>query len=422
MSLDLTAEELLTEAAREPWLDPDRYWGAIDAAVRGLSGPVVALSLAALTSNAHDLSRRAGGIPVRVASKSVRSRAVLDAVLALPGYRGVLAYTLAEALWLAGDGGETGIEDIVVAYPSVDRAAIARLAGSERLASRVTVMVDSAEQLDLIDSVVRPGQRPSVRVCIDFDCSWKSAALGHIGVRRSPVHDPEQAEWLARHISCREGFTLVGVMAYEAQIAGVADRPAGKLATGALMRVIQRASRAELAERRAEAIRRVRGEAELEFVNGGGTGSVERTAAEPCITEVAAGSGLFGPHIFDHYEAFTPAPAVGFGLDVVRKPTPDLVTLLGGGWIASGPTAADRSPLPVWPRDLAYEPREGAGEVQTPLRGAAAKLMTVGDRVWLRHAKAGEIMEHTTHAIPVNAAGTALEPIATYRGEGKCFL
>ena len=420
MSLDLTAEALLTEATREPWRDPDQYWGAIDAAARDITGPVVALSLAALARNAHDLSRRAGGIPVRVASKSVRSRPVLDAVLALPGFRGVLAYTLAEALWLAD--GEHGIDDVVVAYPSADRAAIARLAADPVLATRVTVMVDSPEQLDLIDSVVRPGQRPSIRVCIDFDCSWKSGALGHIGVRRSPVHDPEQAEWLARHISGRDGFTLVGVMAYEAQIAGVADRPAGKPATAALMRVIQRASGAELAERRAEAIRRVRGEAELEFVNGGGTGSVERTAAEPAITEVAAGSGLYGPHIFDHYDAFDLAPAVGFGLDVVRKPTPDRVTLLGGGWIASGPTAADRSPLPVWPRGLAYEPREGAGEVQTPLRGDVARSLAVGDRVWLRHAKSGEIMEHVTHVVPVGAGGRPLELIATYRGEGKCFL
>ncbi|MHA3723039.1 alanine racemase [Leucobacter sp. HY1910] len=418
MSLDLSASELLAAATREPWLDPDHYWGTIDAAARRHPGPVVALSLAALARNAHDLTRRAGGIPVRVASKSVRSRAVLEAVLALPGYRGVLGYTLAEALWLAS----TGIDDVVVAYPSADRAAIAQLAANDELAGRVTVMIDSSEQLDLIDSVAHPGRRAEVRVCIDLDCSWKAPTLGHIGVRRSPVHDAEQAEWLARHVAGRAGFTLVGVMAYEAQIAGVADRPAGKPATGALMRAIQRASGAELAARRAEAIRRVEGEAELEFVNGGGTGSVERTAREACITEVAAGSGLYGPHIFDHYEAFDVAPAVGFGLDVVRKPTPDRVTLLGGGWIASGPTAPDRSPLPVWPAGLAYEPREGAGEVQTPLRGAAARALTVGDRVWLRHAKAGEPMEHTEHIVPIGVAGEPLEPIATYRGEGKCFL
>ena len=48
--------------------------------------------------------------------------------------------------------------------------------------------------------------------------------------------------------------------------------------------------------------------APLRFVNGGGTGSIERTAAEPAVTEVAAGSGLFGPTLFDTYRAFKPAP------------------------------------------------------------------------------------------------------------------
>ncbi|MBP1327475.1 D-serine deaminase-like pyridoxal phosphate-dependent protein [Leucobacter exalbidus] len=412
--------------AVEPWHDPDQYWSAFDAATRAMPAPVVALSLAALARNALDLTRRAGGLPIRVASKSVRSRGVLAAVLALPGYQGVLAYTLAEALWLAADDDAApqlgGITDVVVGYPTADRAALTRLALNPMLASRVTVMIDSPEQLDLIDAVASPQHREHIRVCIDLDASWRAPGLGHIGVRRSPVHDATQAEWLARHISGRPGFRLVGVMAYEAQIAGVADRPAGRPATGAMLRAIQRASSSELVERRAAAIALVRGEADLEFVNGGGTGSLERTSQEPSITEVAAGSGLYGPHLFDHYTGFDVAPAVAFGLDVVRKPTPDRVTVLGGGWIASGPAAADRSPQPVWPTGLHYEAREGAGEVQTPLRGDAARAMSVGDRVWLRHAKAGEVMEHTTELVPIDGEGRALAPLATYRGEGKCFL
>ena len=100
------------------------------------------------------------------------------------------------------------------------------------------------------------------------------------------------------------------------------------------MRAIQKKSAAELADRRAEAIGAVQVIQPLEFVNGGGTGSVERTVTEDAITEIAVGSGLFGPHLFDNYRAFTPAPAVAFALDVVRKPNLDTVTLLGGGWIA----------------------------------------------------------------------------------------
>ncbi|MBP6685737.1 MAG: amino acid deaminase/aldolase, partial [Leucobacter sp.] len=143
--------------------------------------------------------------------------------------------------------------------------------------------------------------------------------------------------------------------------------------------------------------------------------------AEGSMTEVAAGSGLFGPHLFDNYRDFSPAPAVAFALDVVRRPNPDTATLLGGGWIASGPAGADRLPQLVWPEGLRFAPREGAGEVQSPVIGAAASNMRPGDRVWLRHTKSGEPMEHSNVVVPVSG-DVAGEPLRTYRGEGKCFL
>lgn len=414
MALSLADPDLLRRADAEPWRDAASYWPALTRATSAFSAPVVALGLEALAWNARDLARRSGGLPIRVASKSVRVRAVLDAVLALPGYAGVLAYSLAEAIWLS----ET-IDDVVVAYPTADLAALAALGRDERAAARVTIMVDSVEQLDLVDRAIAPGERAPIRVCLDLDASWRAPALGHIGVLRSPVHEPAQLRRLAERVHQRAGFTLVGIMAYEAQIAGVGD--AGGPVDAALMGWVQRRSAAELADRRRDAVAAVRQIADLEFVNGGGTGSIERTVAEASVTEVAAGSGLFGPHLFDHYRSFTPAPAAAFALDVVRRPAPRTATLLGGGWTASGVPGADRLPLPVWPQGLRFAPREGAGEVQTPLLGAAADALRPGDRVWLRHTKAGEISEHTNEFVPVSD-GAALDPMPSYRGEGKCFL
>ena len=201
-----------------PWADPAAYWAAMTDAVAGVSGPVAALNLAALRYNALDMVIRSSGVPIRVASKSVRVRDVLDATLALPGYHGILAFTLPEALWLA----ETH-DDVVLGYPSVDRAALAVLAADERAASRVTLMVDDLAQLDVVDSVSAPASRTTLRVAIDADASWRAPGLGHIGVRRSPVHEPGEVANLARAIAARPGFRLVGLMMYEAQIAGQGD-------------------------------------------------------------------------------------------------------------------------------------------------------------------------------------------------------
>lgn len=416
MTVDLEDAGVRARAALQPWQDPAQYWSNLSEATHNLSAPVVAVQLDALAYNAHDLLRRAGGTPIRVASKSVRVREILHSVLSIPGYSGVLAYSLAEAIWLA----ET-IDDVLVAYPSVDRKSLTRLATDEHATQRVTIMIDSTQQLDFIDAVVSPSARSDLRVCLDFDASWHAPIIGNVGVLRSPVHEPTQLRALAEEVVRRPGFKLVGVMSYEAQIAGVGDAPQSQPLMGRIMRQIQRRSRAELVERRAEAIALVSSVAQLEFVNGGGTGSIERTVSEPVITEVAAGSGLFGPHLFDHYRDFTPAPAVAFALDVVRKPSSDTATLLGGGWIASGAAGKDRLPQLVWPQGLRYSSREGAGEVQTPVLGDSATTLGVGDRVWLRHTKSGEIMEHTNNIVAVS--GTEVQDeLLTYRGEGRCFL
>lgn len=406
----------LTRPVETPWLDAADYWAGLDRATAELDPPFGVLSREALGWNAHSLVDRAAGTSIRVATKSIRVRAVIDAVLALPGFSGVLAYTLPEALWLAEE-----IADVVVGYPTSHRAAIRTLARSPLLAGRVTLMVDAVEQLDLIDAVIPPADRESIRICLELDASWNAPLLGHFGAWRSAVRTPASARALAEAVQARPGFTLVGLMAYESQIAGLVDDTPGRAAFSALVRRAKLASIPELAERRALAVAAVRDVADLEFVNGGGTGSIESTAAEDAVTEIAAGSGLVGPHLFDHYRSFRPAPAVAFGLGVVRKPREDIAVALGGGWIASGVTGEDRSPVPVWPEGLQLMPREGAGEVQTPLTGPGARGLAVGDRVFLRHTKAGELAEHLTEFAVVSADQvTAVVP--TYRGEGRAFL
>jgi D-serine deaminase-like pyridoxal phosphate-dependent protein len=285
-------------------------------------------------------------------------------------------------------------------------------------------MVDSVEQLDLIAALRRAGD-PSlapVRVCIDLDAGYR--ALGGcviIGAKRSPVHTPAQAAALAREILARDGMRLVGIMSYESQTAGLGDAPQGRPLRALAIRAIQSLSARELAARRAQAVEAVRELAPLEFVNGGGTGSLHITAREPAVTELTAGSGLYGPALFDSYRAFAPRPAAMFALPVVRRPGPGVATVLGGGYLASGPADAARLPVPHLPAGLRLDRQEGAGEVQTPLLGPVADGLAIGDRVYLRHAKAGELCERFSRLYLLEG-GRIVEEAPTYRGEGQCFL
>ncbi|MFF5625922.1 alanine racemase [Microbacterium sp. NPDC012755] len=410
--LDLTEELSPTPVAPE-WEEPARYWPRLSAATGHLPAPVAVIDREALRHNALDLLVRSGGLPIRVASKSVRVRAVLDAVLALPGFHGILAFTLPEALWLADTH-----DDIVLGYPTVDRAALQRLFADEQAAARITLMIDDPVHLDVIDSVAGPGNRPEIRVAIDVDASLRSPLLGHIGVRRSGLFTAGEVAAFARKVVARPGFRLVGLQMYDAQIAGQGDA-AGPDAP--LIRAVQARSRSELRERRAEIVAATAPITPLEFLNGGGTGSLEFTGSDESLTEASAGSGLLGGHLFDGYRSFRPAPAAAFAFDVVRRPTADIATVLGGGWIASGPPVASRQPLPVWPEGLRMMPREAAGEVQTPLQGRAATTLGVGDRVWFRHSKSGEAAERID-AYHLVSGDEIIDELPTYRGEGKAFL
>ncbi|MFE3632376.1 amino acid deaminase/aldolase [Streptomyces goshikiensis] len=389
-----------------------------DRATAHLDAPLAIVDLDAFDANADDLVRRAGGKPVRVASKSVRCRALLERVLARPGFAGIMSYTLAESLWLA----RSGFEDVLLAYPSADRAGFAELAGDPKLAAAVTVMVDDPAQLELIDRS-RAGGAQEIRVCLELDTALR--LLGgrlRVGARRSPLREPAQLAELARAVSARPGFRVVGVMGYEGHVAGVGDDLAGRPLRSRAIRLMQAAARRELAGRRAEAVRAVRSVVpDLEFVNGGGTGSVQQTAAEESVTEIAAGSGLFVPRLFDNYTSFRGRPAALFALPVVRRPGVGVVTVLGGGYPASGAAGADRLPVPYLPRGLRYDPQEGAGEVQTPLLGGPADDLLIGDRVWFRHAKAGELCERFD-ALHLVEGDRVTATAATYRGEGRTFL
>ncbi|MGD0452342.1 MAG: amino acid deaminase/aldolase [Solirubrobacteraceae bacterium] len=407
-------------------------YARLERATAGLRAPFAIVDLDALWANAADLERRAGSKPIRLASKSVRCRVLQERILARDGFQGTLAFTLPEALWLASGG----TDDLLVAYPTTDsdalRALVAADAGIDGdlpkpPRERVTVMVDCVEQLELIERAARPSQSGPVRVCIDIDTGWPIfGGRLRVGAKRSPVRTPEQAAALARAIVSREGLRLVGIMAYEAQIAGLGDAPPGKPLRGVAIRAMQARSARELALRRAaivDAVERVVAQAgaALELVNGGGTGSLERTAAEPAVTELTAGSGLYGPTLFDAYRAFAPRPAVLFALPVVRRPGRRVVTALGGGYLASGPADAARLPRPHLPSGLRLERLEGAGEVQTPLLGAAADTLSIGDRVYMRHAKAGELCERFA-SLHLLEGDRIVEEVPTYRGEGQCFL
>lgn len=404
-----------------------RYERALDAAAAAghdVGCPAGVVDLAAFDAN---LSRtlevlRARKKKLRVATKSLRARALVDRVLraAGPDASGLMAYHVDEAAWLVGHG----YEDVLVAYPTLSEAALARLAELAGEPTRcVSVVVDDPRHVDAIGAAAaRRGVE--VPIVLDVDASLRLAGdRVHLGVRRSPLADVEAALAVQAHAAATRGVRVVGLMVYEAQIAGLPDRLPGAPLESAARRLLKRRSRVHVADLRAKLVEALaaRGVA-LSIVNGGGSGSLGWSAAEDVLTEVTVGSAFLGGHLFDHYQDEPIRPAACFAVEVVRAPAPGWVTCLGGGFAASGGAGPDRLPRPYLPAGLSLTTLEGAGEVQTPLQVApGATAPPLGARVYLRHAKSGELAEHLTHYLLVD--GEAVVGRAdTYRGEGQRFL
>lgn len=384
-------------------------------ALRQQTLPAVLVDMELFEANLRALLARSGELPLRLATKSVRCVALLREALAFDARcQGLLCFHASEAARLAS----LGFDDLVVAYPTVQRQPLREVCEQLRQGRRITLMVDDAAQVAHIATVAQEEQ-VRIPLCLDVDMSWRLPGL-NFGVFRSPVRSVEVALSCFAAIRAQRGVVLEGVMGYEAQIAGLGDATPGQRLRSALIRRLKAGSIPRLQALRSEVVAALRDAgAELRFVNGGGTGSLESTSADASVTEVTAGSGLYAPVLFDHYQAFRHQPAMVFALEVVRRPQPGIATCLGGGYIASGPAGEDRWPTPVWPAGLSLLANEGAGEVQTPVTGPV--LPEIGEPVVFRHAKAGELCERFEHLL-LWRAGAVQSSTPTYRGEGWHFI
>ena len=389
-------------------------YGAYRAAFAGRELPTAFLDRAALEANIARTADRADGLPVRIASKSVRCRAAMERILAEDGFEGVMCYTGNEAADLA----ESGFDDLLVAYPVVGEAELRRVAEAVADGATITLMVDDDEHVERIAEIAEQAGA-DVPLCLDLDCSTEHFGV-YFGVRRSPIRTVEDALSVAEAVTESPGVHLAGLMGYEAQIAGLPDRnPANGSLENAAMRLFKQRSKPLVRKRRQAVAAALDDEYGLEFVNGGGTGSVEFTREDPHVTEVTVGSGFFAPRQFDWYDHLDYEPAAGYAIEVTREPTDGVYTCRGGGYVASGPVGPDKAPAPWLPDGAALLDNEGAGEVQTPVRYDGH--LSVGDPVVMRHGKAGELCRFFDELAVVDGEDV-VETWSTYRGDGRCYI
>jgi len=379
--------------------------------------PFAFVDLDLFDQNLADIKQRAGNKTIRIASKSIRCTHLMQRILATGApFKGVMAYTPAEAIFLS----EQHFDDLLVAYPCWHEKAIGAVCETLKKGKRIILMADKIAHIERLNSIGQARNVP-VLVCLDIDMSSRYPGL-HFGTHRSSINSVKTLKPVLKAIRKSAFVRLVGIMGYEGQIASLNDAvPQQKLMNG-VVRVLKKRSISEVSKRRTAILKHLQQQGfAIDFVNGGGTGSLESTTLEEGVTEVTVGSGFYAPGLFDHFSNFKHAPAAAYAIEITRNPRKGIYTCYGGGYTASGAMAGDKLPKPYLPKGAALTPNEGAGEVQTPIVYTGKDKIDLGDPIFLRHSKAGELCERFNALILVKN-GKIVNRVPTYRGQGKCFL
>lgn len=402
--------------------DPRSLYQRYRAAIAAEHLPCAIVDLDAVDANFDTLLAQVepSGKTLRLATKSVRCLALIDYLLRKDPriMRGLMGFAVAEAAVLV----DNGHRDVLVAYPSVQPSDIETLCRLNRDGTTVAIVVDSIEHIERLSDGAR-AHGGEIPVVVEVDMSLR-ALRGrlHVGVKRSPARTARDVLRVAQATRRYTNVRFHGVMGYEAQVAGLGDASPFSRALNPVKRAIRRASVPVVSERRRAVADALHADGfEINVFNGGGTGSLTTTGKESAVTEVTAGSGFLCSHLFDYYRHLSLTPAVYFAVQVVRRPDPDVITCHGGGLIASGEAGRDRLPIPALPAGLRMTQMEAAGEVQTPLLGPGVAAVEIGDPVFFRHAKAGELAEHFETYLLVRG-DHIVDRVPTYRASKAGFF
>lgn len=390
--------------------------------------PSAWLDLDALDHNIMLVNNKTKAVKLRLATKSIRSLDVLHYIKnKSPHYIGLMSYSAAESLYLL----QNGFDNILCAYPSLDSKSIAETFAYTQKGASMVWMIDRLEHVQLLNNIASE-HNVKIEVCLDINMSMPLPKL-YFGTKRSALMNKKQVKQLLRDIKPYQNVKITALMGYEAQIAGLPEQLPGKAVLAPAIRLLKKRSQKQVSQRRGSLVAWLRKQnIDLKIVNGGGSGSMDFTSCQPEVTEITVGSAYYKPAYFDYMDSMQPfKPAAGFVLPVTRQPEKGVVTCQSGGFIASGATGADKAPVIHFPQGLSTLNDEGFGEVQTPLVMDSSLLksgstLKIGDSVWCRHAKAGELCEHFNELIcyrqaKLNSAEGAAQTMVTYRGEGKCF-
>ncbi len=354
---------------------------------------------------------------IRIATKSVRCVKALQYILNQSSkFCGLMTYDGNETLFLLGQG----FDNILIGYPLINHIVLEKLCVEIKKGKNICFMVDRKEHVEILNSLALKHEI-QLSICLDINLSQAYPFL-YFGALRSSIKETKCLHSICKIIKNAHSLKLIGLMGYEAQVAGVGENIKGEFFKNLIKHLLKKISVKKIAQKRKEFSSIIKQNGfKLEFINGGGSGSLHSTKLDPSITEFTIGSAFYAPHFLDSFREFKYYPAAGFALEITRQPSANIFTAHGGGYHSSGIDDHHKAPKVYLPTNLSLIPTESAGEVQTPFLYTGKIPLKIGDTILMRHSKSGEMCErfNQLHFI---SNGSIVDIVNTYRGDGLCTL
>ena len=314
-----------------------------------LDTPALLVDLDALDANIARMAEcfRRHGVNWRPHTKGIKVPQIAQRLIDA-GAIGITCAKLGEAEMMAA----AGFTDILIANQIVGAPKLARLTGLRR---RCDVVV-AADSQDNVTALAQAAQAAGVvlRVVIEVN----------LGMNRAGVEPGEPCVALAKFIAAKPGLKFAGLMGWEGQTAPLdaATKPAA--VSKAVAEIVRSAKLCRAAG------------LPVDIVSCGGTGTYWVSAAQPGVTEIEAGGGVFcDVHYRAHFGVEHPY-ALTVLTTVTSRPTPMRIICDAGKKTMSSDAAV---PVPLGldrVRSVRLSAEHATIELDTP-----NAMLRVGDKL-----------------------------------------
>lgn len=367
--------------------------------------PAAYIDMNLFERNIRTVLHHSGGKDLRVDARVLRCPALIERVMRSNArFHSAACATIAEAIPLAQ---QQDISDVLVMFPTVDPAALARVCRATADGYTILLTTDSPRHLEPLAHAAQKAD-VTVGVCLEMDTSVNLPSLKGPG-RRTPLRNIDALLNLVTEIEDTARLEFRGLLIFDTRRSNLAERSRAALGQGRGRTDTAMGRRRRILKRREDVVEALQALGySSAFVNCSGDAGLDVNAHDGSITEITVGPALLGLDPSVRHGI----PAAGYCAEIMRQPGETLYACRGDNLFGPHITDPNFLPQPYLPPGATLDPLAGAGDGQLPIRYVGP--LSIGDAVFLHPDNVADLCERFDRLLLVQD-GRIIDEVETFR-------